>query len=94
MVRAIGSARTGATTLDDQHATSPAFAAVAFVIGGGHLDLGWRASWLPLCGGVLWTTGSFAAFRATESIGLARAAGAWTPLNILVAFALGGPAIW
>ena len=65
------------------------FAALALLIGGGHLALGWRTFWLPLGGGILWTAGSFCAFRATETIGLARAAGTWTPLNILVAFVWG-----
>ena len=66
-----------------------AFATCALLIGGGHLDFGWRTFWLPLAGGVLWTAGNFSAFRATESIGLARAAGTWTPLNVIVAFAWG-----
>ena len=66
-----------------------AFATCALLIGGGHLDFGWRTFWLPLAGGVVWTAGNFSAFRATESIGLARAAGTWTPLNIIVAFIWG-----
>ena len=33
--------------------------------------------------------GNYSAFRASETIGLARAAGTWTPLNIIVAFAWG-----
>lgn len=67
------------------------FAAIALVVGGsaGQLTLGWRVFWLPLVGGLVWTAGSFCAFRATESIGLARAAGTWTPLNIIVAFIFG-----
>ena len=35
------------------------------------------------------TLSSSCAFRASETIGLARAAGTWTPLNIIVAFAWG-----
>jgi glucose uptake protein len=66
-----------------------AFATLALLIGGGHLDFGWKTFWLPLAGGVLWTAGSFSAFRATETIGLARAAGTWTPLNVVVAFVWG-----
>jgi len=66
-----------------------AFATCALLVGGGHLDFGWRTFWLPLAGGVLWTAGNFSAFRATESIGLARAAGTWTPLNVIVAFVWG-----
>jgi len=67
------------------------FASIALVVGGsaGQLTLGWRVFWLPLVGGLVWTAGSFCAFRATESIGLARAAGTWTPLNIIVAFIFG-----
>jgi glucose uptake protein len=64
-------------------------AAAALIGGGGHLSLGWRAFWLPLAGGLVWTVGNFAAFRASETIGLARAAGTWTPLNIITAFAWG-----
>jgi glucose uptake protein GlcU len=66
-----------------------AFAALALLIGGGHLAFGWRTFWLPLAGGVLWTAGNFAAFRSAETIGLARAAGTWTPLNVIVAFVWG-----
>jgi glucose uptake protein len=51
--------------------------------------LNWKDFWLPMAGGVVWTGGNYAAFRASESIGLARAAGSWTPLNIVVAFVWG-----
>jgi glucose uptake protein len=64
-------------------------AAAALIVGGGDLSLGWREFWLPLAGGMVWTVGNFAAFRASETIGLARAAGTWTPLNIITAFAWG-----
>jgi glucose uptake protein GlcU len=64
-------------------------AAIALLAGGGHLELGWRGFWLPLAGGAVWTAGNYSAFRASETIGLARAAGTWTPLNIIVAFAWG-----
>jgi glucose uptake protein len=65
------------------------FAGIALLAGGGHLVLGWRGFWLPLAGGVVWPVGSYCAFRASETIGIARAAGTWTPLNIIVAFAWG-----
>jgi glucose uptake protein len=65
------------------------FAAVALVVSGGHLVFGWRGFWLPLAGGLVWTGGNYSAFRASESIGLARAAGSWTPLNIIVGFVWG-----
>ncbi len=64
-------------------------AAIALLAGGGHLVFGWRGFWLPLAGGVVWTAGGYCAFRASETIGIARAAGTWTPLNIIVAFAWG-----
>jgi glucose uptake protein len=64
-------------------------ASCALVAGGGHLSLGWRQFWLPLAGGLVWTAGSFAAFRAAATIGLARAAGTWTPLNIITSFVWG-----
>jgi glucose uptake protein len=66
------------------------FAAVALVASGGHLSFGWREFWLPFVGGLVWTAGNYSAFRASETIGLARAAGSWTPLNILTAFVWGG----
>ena len=65
------------------------FAACAIALGGGHVSLGWRGFWLPFVGGVVWTLGGYSAFRASESIGLARASGSWTPLNIIVAFVWG-----
>ena len=64
-------------------------AAIALLAGGGRLELGWRGFWLPLAGGAVWTAGNYSAFKASETIGLARAAGTWTPLNIIVAFAWG-----
>jgi glucose uptake protein len=65
------------------------FAGTALVVAGGHLAWGWRSFWLPAAGGVVWTLGNYSAFRAAEAIGLARAAGSWTPLNIIVAFVWG-----
>ena len=50
---------------------------------------GRRGFWLPLAGGVVWTAGNYCVFQASKTIGLARAAGTWTPLNIIVAFAWG-----
>ena len=65
------------------------FAAIALVVGGGHLSFGWKPFWLPFAGGVVWTAGNYTAFRASENIGLARASGTWTPLNIITAFIWG-----
>ena len=65
------------------------FAGMALLAGGADLVFGWRGFWLPLAGGVVWTAGNYCVFKASETIGLARAAGTWTPLNIVVAFAWG-----
>jgi glucose uptake protein GlcU len=65
------------------------FAGAALVVAGGHIAWGWRSFWLPVAGGVVWTLGNYSAFQAAEAIGLARAAGSWTPLNIIVAFVWG-----
>ncbi len=65
------------------------FAGIALLAGGGGLAFGWRGFWLPLAGGVVWTAGNYCVFKASETIGLARAAGTWTPLNIVAAFTWG-----
>ena len=65
------------------------FAGIALLASGAGLVFGWRGFWLPLAGGVVWTAGNYCVFKASETIGLARAAGTWTPLNIVVAFAWG-----
>ena len=57
-------------------------ATAALVLGGGELGLGWKQFWLPLAGGLVWVAGNYAAFRATDLIGLARAAGSWTPSTL------------
>ena len=65
------------------------FAGIALLASGAGLVFGWRGFWLPLAGGVVWTAGNYCVFQASKTIGLARAAGTWTPLNIVVAFAWG-----
>jgi glucose uptake protein len=65
------------------------FAGIALLASGAGLVFSWRGFWLPLAGGVVWTAGNYCVFKASKSIGLARAAGTWTPLNIVVAFAWG-----
>ena len=66
------------------------FAGLALLAdGGAGLTFGWRGFWLPLLGGVVWTAGNYCVFRASAIIGLARAAGLWTPLNIVSAFVWG-----
>jgi glucose uptake protein len=64
-------------------------AGIALLAGGGGLVVDWRSFWLPLAGGVVWAVGNYCVFRASATIGLARAAGTWTPLNIVVAFVWG-----
>jgi len=56
---------------------------------GGGVEIGWRTFWLPLVGGLVWAAGYYCVLRATRLLGLARAAGTWTPLNIVVAFVWG-----
>ena len=65
------------------------FAGLALLASGADVVVDWRSFWLPLAGGVVWTAGNYCVFRASATIGLARAAGTWTPLNIVVAFAWG-----
>ena len=65
------------------------FSGLALLVSGAHLTFGWRDFWLPLAGGVLWTGGNYCVSKASKAIGLARAAGTWTPLNIVVAFVWG-----
>ena len=64
-------------------------AGAALLASGGGLQVGWRTFWLPLLGGLVWAAGNYCVLRATRLIGLARAAGTWTPLNIVVAFVWG-----
>lgn len=44
---------------------------------------------LPFLGGMLWAAGNYCAFRATAGLGIARAAGIWTSVNVLTALAWG-----
>lgn len=70
-------------------AGSTVVAFVALAIGGGHPIFGFRAFWLPFIGGLVWAVGAFGGFRAAAKIGIARAAGIWSPMNIVVAFVWG-----
>jgi glucose uptake protein GlcU len=65
------------------------FAGIALLVSGAGLVFDWRSFWLPLAGGVVWAAGNYCVLKASTAIGLARAAGTWTPLNIVVAFAWG-----
>lgn len=45
--------------------------------------------WLPFFGGTVWSLGGWAAFTATDKLGVVRAYGIWSPLNIIVSLVLG-----
>lgn len=45
--------------------------------------------WLPFLGGVVWSLGGWAAFTAADKLGVVRAYGIWSPLNIIVSLVLG-----
>src|SRR6185436_19691807 len=45
--------------------------------------------WLPFLGGMVWALGGWAAFTATDKLGVVRAYGIWSPLNIIVSLVLG-----
>lgn len=64
-------------------------AVMALFIGGQGPHFGWKAFWLPVAGGAVWVAGNYSAFRASRSIGMARANGTWAPLNIVVSFVWG-----
>lgn len=56
----------------------------------GHADVSLTPGfWLPFVGGVVWTAGNFCAFLATESLGIAKAMGIWSPLNVVMSFLWG-----
>ena len=40
--------------------------------------------WPPFIGGLIWAVSGYCAFTATHKIGMARASGIWSPLNIAV----------
>jgi glucose uptake protein len=40
--------------------------------------------WPPFVGGLIWAVSGYCAFTATSKIGMARASGIWSPLNIVV----------
>ncbi len=40
--------------------------------------------WPPFIGGLVWAVSGYCAFTATNKIGMARASGIWSPLNIVV----------
>jgi glucose uptake protein len=60
---------------------------VALVMGGGRIEL--VDFWLPFAGGLIWAVSGLCAFIAADKIGVARAVGIWSPLNIIVSLIWG-----
>jgi glucose uptake protein len=60
---------------------------VAVVGGVGTLTA--RTFWLPFLGGLIWAASGLCAFIGTNRLGMAKAMGIWSPLNILVSIAWG-----
>ncbi len=57
---------------------------VVVLLGRGTLSQALDAFWLPFAGGLIWAVSGYCAFTSIAKIGLARAVGIWTPLNIIV----------
>ena len=53
-------------------------------VGRGSQGLTLETAWLPMVGGLIWAVSGYCAFTAINKIGLTRAVGIWTPLNIIV----------
>lgn len=45
--------------------------------------------WLPFWGGIVWSLGGWAAFTATDKLGVVHAYGIWAPRNLIVSLVLG-----
>ena len=66
-----------------------ALATIVTLIVGGFAELTWEIFWLPFVGGLIWAVSSWCAFTATRNLGMARAQGLWSPLNIVVSLIWG-----
>ncbi len=66
-----------------------ALATVVALIVNGFAQLTWDVFWLPFIGGIIWAISSWCAFTATHKLGMARAQGLWSPLNIIVSLIWG-----
>jgi glucose uptake protein len=64
-------------------AANLALATLVFALQG-FRGLTWSVFWLPFIGGLVWSVSGFLAFTATNRLGMARASGIWTPLNVVV----------
>jgi glucose uptake protein len=63
--------------------------ALVVALAGGVGTLTAKLFWLPFIGGVIWAASGLCAFIGAERIGMAKAFGIWSPLNILVSIAWG-----
>lgn len=64
-------------------AANLALSALVILFQGGS-ELTWEVFWLPFAGGLVWAVSGFLAFTATDRLGMARAFGIWTPVNVVV----------
>ena len=64
-------------------------AAVVTALQGGFSQLTAEVFWPPFLGGLIWAVSSLCAFTATHYLGMARANGIWSPLNIIVSLIWG-----
>ena len=69
-------------------------AGAALLIGRTWPVIGWRTFWLPLVGGLVWMAGNYCVFRASELIGLARAAGDVDSAEHRGRLCVGSSALW
>ena len=51
---------------------------------GGFSQITAEVFWPPFVGGLIWAVSGLCAFTATHKLGMARASGIWSPLNIIV----------
>lgn len=65
------------------------FASAVLLVRGEASLLSWAVFWPSFLGGIVWTVGNYCAFVSASNIGIARAAGTWTPLNIAMGFVWG-----
>lgn len=64
--------------------------ALAVLLGSGEAAVvPWHHFWPSFLGGLVWALGNFSAFVSTSNIGIAKAAGTWTPLNVAMGFLWG-----
>lgn len=66
-----------------------ALATIVTCVVGGFAQLTPEVFWPPFVGGLIWAVSSWCAFTATHKLGMARAQGLWSPLNIIVSLIWG-----